>query len=99
MKDSEKIKILQENLRELREENSLLKTQIEKDKSEVLSMRTATEEKQRMMEDVIRAHKEAIGEVREIGMNYRAAIKDANKAKADYEKQMREQLQRIKKQK
>lgn len=99
MKDSEKIKILQEALRELREENSSLKKQIEADKSEVLSMRAAIEEKQRMMEDVIQAHKEAIGEVREIGMNYRAAIKDANKAKADYEKQMREQLQRIKKQK
>ena len=99
MKDSEKIKILQENLRELREENSSLKKQIEADKSELLSMRAATEEKQRMMEDVIRVHKEAIAEVREISINFRAAISDANRVKAEYEKQMREQLKRIKQQK
>lgn len=98
MKDSEKIKILQEALRELREENSSLKKQIEADKSEILSMRTATEEKQRMMEDVIRVHKEAIAEAREISVNFRTAISDANRVKADYEKQMREQLKRIKKQ-
>lgn len=98
MKDSEKIKILQEALRELREENSSLKKQIEADKSEILSMRTATEEKQRMMEDVIRVHKEAIAEAREISVNFRTAISDANRVKADYEKQMREQLKRIRKQ-
>lgn len=98
MKDSEKIKILQEALRELREENNSLKKQIEADKSEILSMRTATEEKQRMMEDVIRVHKEAIAEAREISVNFRTAISDANRVKADYEKQMREQLKRIRKQ-
>lgn len=99
MRDSEKIKILQETVQRLEKENAVLKKQIEDDKREILTMKTATGEKERQMEDVINIHREGIVYCRELEKNYRAAIRDAKQVQAEYEKRMKELLKRLKKQK
>ena len=104
MRDNEKIKILQDSIKSLEQENLELKNRLaEKDKEieelkkDIEEESARVDEETKKMESVIQAHKRAIEEANELALNYTAAMRDARKVREKYEKEMREQLSRIRK--
>lgn len=76
---------LQDSLHRLEQENAALKRR--------------SEESERLAEETIKAHKEAIDAANEIATNYRAAIYDVKVAKKKYETEINQLLKKLRKQK
>ena len=68
-------------------------------KTDILLRERILDEKEKQLDETIQEYRQLILETKELKQKYLDAVKGVNEIKAKYEKEMKAQLQRIRKQK